>query len=510
MITKIRESKSALWILLPVLLSLIVSAFVGLPLFQDGSSYLLEMLIDHSAVRHGRLSALLFQYPTIFLVNTFHQWEIDPLVTLPIVRFAFNLNYALTPFISIFLSWLVVRKKREELLIWAALIVLCVNLVNFSGVSELLISVQLACPLLLALLQNPKSKRFWLLFIFLTPFFFFLHPLVITIYSVLAVVSAYMAYHQPDYRRAAMVSMILFLLAAVARGIYSFFTLNLYEVGFATSGEIDNYFVISRLENILFLCIAFEIACFVLLSNAIVHSKGRWAKASPWLISLQSYVFFLFAANYLFHGNLFPLIVIGCLGIPPAFLPFWQAHQRTSVEKLHLLYLACAFLAAAASSLLLAQYILVERMFTLKMGLDLFVVLAIMLIAAIDSMHEGISQEQMLRFRLVVALSAIFASVMIAKSVMWHISAQRLAQTLRQTSESCVETTSADFQWLSNSPYTIIDNWSLPSLALVMQDEQPRKALLAQDDCEVFYQSGMIQVDPWSLFSKEFLIPPLE
>src|SRR5687767_875997 len=171
------NAKEIIWVMLPVFLALLVSAIAGLQLFQDGSSYLLEILIDHSAVRHDRLSALLFQYPTILLIKAFHWLEINPLVTLPVVRLAFNLNYALTPFVALALSWLVVRKKREESLIWAALIILFVNLVNFSWVSELLISVQLACPLLLALLQNPESKSFRLLFLVLTPFLFFLHPL---------------------------------------------------------------------------------------------------------------------------------------------------------------------------------------------------------------------------------------------------------------------------------------------------------------------------------------------
>jgi hypothetical protein len=509
MITKVKETKSVLWILLPVLLSLIVSAFVGLQLFQDGSSYLLEMLIDHSAVRHGRLSVLLFQFPTIFLVKMFHRLELDPLFTLPVVRFAFNLNYALTSFVSILLSWLVVRKQREQLLLWAALIILFVNLVNFSGVSELLISVQLACPLLLALLQNPKGKTFWILFVFLTPFLFFLHPLVVTIYFVMAAASAYIAYRRPDDRRAATLSMFLFLCAAVTRGIYSFFTLSLYELSFAASGEIDEYFVTSRLENLLFVVTAMEIAALVLWSSSIVHSKWRVVKALPGFVSLQSYVLFLFASNFILRGNLFPLMIIGCLGIS-AFLPFWQSHQRMPVEKLRLLYLACTLLAVAASSLLLAQYVLAERQFTLKMGLDLLVALSIMAIAALDSVREVIPQERILRFRLVFALSIIFAGVMIAKSVMWQTSVARLGQTLRQTKDGCVETTSTDFQWLSKSPYTIINNWSLPSLALVIQDEGPRKALLAQNDCEIFYRSGMIQVDPWSLFSKEFLVPPLE
>ena len=100
MFAQIKESRIILWILLPVFLSLLLSAVVGLQLFQDGSSYLLEILINHSAVRHERLSILLFQYPTIFILRAFQRLEIDPLVTLPFVRLAFNLNYAIMPLVS--------------------------------------------------------------------------------------------------------------------------------------------------------------------------------------------------------------------------------------------------------------------------------------------------------------------------------------------------------------------------------------------------------------------------
>jgi hypothetical protein len=171
--TQIKESKLIIWVLLPVLLALIVSAIVGLQLFQDGSSYLLELLITHSAVRNGRVSILLFQSPTIFLLKAIQRLQIDTLVTLPIVRLVFNLNYAITPFFSLLLSWIVVRKKEERLFIWAVLIILFVNLVNFSWVSELLISLQLSCPMLLALLQNLKSKTFWILLFLIAPFIFF-------------------------------------------------------------------------------------------------------------------------------------------------------------------------------------------------------------------------------------------------------------------------------------------------------------------------------------------------
>ena len=499
------DAKRIVWVLLPVFLALVVSAFAGLQLFQDGSSYLLEMLIDQSAVRHGRLGALLFQSPTILLIKTFHRLEIDPLATLPVVRLAFNLNYALTPFIALALSWLVVRKRREELLIWAALIILFVNLVNFSSVSELLISVQLACPLLLALLQDPESKRFRLLFLVLTPFIFFLHPLVITIYLVLAAVSGYVAYRQPAYRRAARLSAILFLVAAAARAIYSFFTLSLYEVSFTASGEIGDYFVISRLENILFLATSVEIAFLVLL----VQSRWRFMRAMPWLVALQSHVLLYFAARLLLHSDTLPLVLVSCLGIP-VFIHFWQSQRRFPPENTRLLYLACAFLAASASCLLIAQYVLPERLFTLKMGSDLFVALLIMSLAAVDNGRDLMPSEYLWRSRFVLALAATFACVILAKAAMWQASVQRLEQTLLQADDSCLEMTSSEFPWLQKSPYTMIHNWSLPSLALVVQDEQPRKALLAQGDCEVFYKSGMIQVDPWSLFSSEFLVPPLD
>jgi hypothetical protein len=348
-----------------------------------------------------------------------------------------------------------------------------------------------------------------MLFVFLAPFLFFLHPLVTTIYFVLAAVSAYIAYQQPGERRAATVSMILFLLMAVTRGIYSFFTLSLYEVGFESAGQVQDYFLIRRFENLLFLCTAMEIAVLVLLSPSIANPRWQAMKMAPRFISLQSCALFLFAASFLLRGNLLLLVITGCLGVP-AFLALLQSQQRPPTEQMRVLYPACAFLAAASSSLLLAQYASAEREFTLKMGLDLFTALAIMAIATVDSIHIIRPYERNLRFKLVGALSIIFACVTITKSILWQTSVLRLEQTLQETKATCVEMTSVDFPWLSKSPYTIINNWALPSLALVLQDHRPRKALLAQNNCEVLSQTGTIQLDPWSLFSKEFLVPPLE
>ena len=503
------ESRSMLWVLVPVLFALLVAAVVGLPLFQDGSSYLLEMLITHSVIRNGRFTILLFQLPTIILIKTFLRLGIDTLTTLPIVRLAFNLNYALTPFISLFLSWLIVRKKREELLIWAALIILFVNLVNFSWVSELLISVQFACPLLLALLLGPRSKTFWILFVILVPFTFFLHPLVLTLYLVMAGASAYIGYWRPADRRAAGISTILFLLAAAARGIYSFFSLSSYEMTFAATGEVRNYFMISGVENLFFIGTAAELALLILLTKWLVNTESRIVKALFWLVSLQALFLFFLTGRLLLQGN--TSFVVSIAGIIPLFLVYLYYSRASSfMQNIRLLYISYFFLAMTASGLLLAQHALNETPFILKMGSDLFVVLFIMIMAVIDSVRKPMAREYTWRFRFLIALSVIYLGVLLAKSIMWQTSIQRLEQTLQQTQGTCTELTPANYQWLENTPYTILNNWAVSSLALIIQDQQPRKLLLAPNDCQLFYQTGEVQIDPWSRFSQKYIVPPLE
>lgn len=505
----ILQSSSLVWILTPVLLALLVAAFVGLPLFQDGSSYLLEMLIDHSVVRNGRISILLFQLPTIILIKAFLRLGIDTLTTLPIVRLVFNLNYALTPFIALLLSWLVVRKKRAELLIWAALIILFVNLVNFSWVSELLIAVQFACPLLLSLLQDPKSKTFWILFAVLVPFTFFLHPLVSVLYVVMATGSAYVGFRQSVHRRPTRLITTLFLLVAAFRAIYSFFTLSSYELSFATSGEATNYFVISRIENLLFIGIAVELAFSIFVSQFMVNTNNWIGKAMFWLVSLQALLLLFFTARLLFDNYRSAVLLVSGIGLL-VFIYFWNSRDSNPFEKMQRLYVSYIFLAVAASSLLLAQYTLKDRIFTLKMGSDLFAVLFIMMLAIIDSARAATKFDSLWRFRFVIALSILYCGALLTKSMIWQTSVYRLEQTLRQTSAACTEISPTRYQWLENPPYTIIDNWAVSSLALVIQDHQPRRLLLAQNDCQLFYQSGEVQIDPWSRFSKEYIVPPLD
>lgn len=350
---------------------------------------------------------------------------------------------------------------------------------------------------------------FWILFVILMPFTFFLHPLVITLYLVMAAASAYIGYRRPADQGSARLSAILFLFAAAIRTIYSFFTLSSYELSFAVAGQATNYFVISRVENILFIGTAVELAFLILLSQFFVNSSNWIVKATFWLVSLQALLVIFYTARLLFHNRLSAVFFTSSIAIF-LFIYFWYSRQSIPAEKMQLLYVSYISLAIAASSLLLAQYTLKERIFTLKMGSDLFAVLFIMLLAVLDSSRISISYDTIWRSRFVLALSVIYCGVILAKSVMWQASVQRLEQTLRQTSIACTELTSNHYQWLENPPYTIINNWAVASLALVIQDRQPRKLLLAQNDCQLFYQSGNVQIDPWSRLPEDAIVPPLE
>jgi hypothetical protein len=167
-------------------------------------------------------------------------------------------------------------------------------------------------------------------------------------------------------------------------------------------------------------------------------------------------------------------------------------------------------LAVIAVYLLLSQYLFDTNQFPLKTGLALFTSMLIMLMASLDSLREIPSFEQIQRFRLVTVLAILFSVAIVSKSWMWHSSTQKLDQALARSDSSCTEITVGNFTWLQENHYNIINNWALPTLALVVQDNHPRKLLLEQDSCRFFYESGMVQIDPWTNLPKTLLVPPVD
>jgi hypothetical protein len=507
--TDIKSSRLIFYIFVIILLSLIISAFVGLQLFQDGSSYLCELQGSHSAIRHHRLSVFLIQGPTILTYKLLTKLQADPNYNLQVSKLIFNVSYSLVPFISLVLSWLVIRRKNEGLLIWTALIILFINLVNFSWVSELLISLQFSCSLLLASILIPGTKSFWILMIILMPVIFLLHPLVFLIFVAIAIASAYVGYQNVKIRKAAWLSAIIFLGTAMLRGILNLYIMSPYETSFLKSSEMNNYLFVSSLENKLFLIISLAIGLICLLAKSILNLKKNAVIIFLFIISIQVAVFVLFVSNLNFLSAFDKFVIlIGGVGFITGYQYRYYLRHALS-DKLELFYMAGVILAAIAGCLLLSQYFSGSGKFPLKTGLTLFASMLIMLMAAVDSLREISHFESIQRFRLVTALSIIFSFVIISKSLIWQSSIQKLEQSLLMTGNSCIEVVAEDFPWLERNPYNIINNWSLPSLALIMQDSPPRKLLLEKNGCKVYYESGMVQIDPWTNLPEHLIVPPL-
>jgi hypothetical protein len=121
-----------------------------------------------------------------------------------------------------------------------------------------------------------------------------------------------------------------------------------------------------------------------------------------------------------------------------------------------------------------------------------------MVLAASDGIAPPSEAERTLRMRLFRVLALVFAAVVLGKSLMWKASLQRLSRTLSAGGQPCLERDSAALAWLRAAPYRIIDNWALPSLALVTRDARPDTLLLEPGDCRRFVESGVVQVDQWT------------
>ncbi len=428
------------WVLAPVAATLLVAAAVGLPLFQDGSSYVYEILLTGSAVRHHRAIVLFVQAPMKIARHALHALQADPYTTQAVVRTVFSFTYAAIPFVVLGVSWLVVRRRREDLFIWPALVILLVNLVNFSWVSELLIAMQLCWPLLLATLLMPDTIAQRLLAAAIVPTVWLLHPFAAPLLIAMAA-SAALAGRRT--RR----SVVVFLIAAISKAGVALASLTKYETEQLAPDDLRTYLFVTPWENAVVLAIALAIGVL-----CIVAKRG-------------------------------------------------DPERRASR--------ASAALAVLAGALLIAEYVGRRDVFLLKTGLSVFAAMVLMVLAAADATSTPSPTAPRERFRLTVVLAAVFAAVIVTKSILWHRATIALADTLASARAACIETDDDAVAWVHQRRFTILDNWSLPSLALVVQDAPPRTLLLEPGDCGKWADTGIVQLDPWTALEPEDVVPPL-
>jgi hypothetical protein len=426
--------------------ALLLSALVHLQLFQDGASYLFELMISGSAVRHERLGVYIIQAPSIIALKALSFIGADAYTRLATERLLFSLNYAAVPLVAILLSWLVVRGRQEGLFLWAALIILFVNLVNFSWVSELLIAMQLACPLMLGCFIHPQRAWARALAVALGALIFFLHPLSFLLLLAIGIGSFISGQGRADARRAAFIAGSLLLTAAALKALLSLWHATDYERSMTQPASMHEYLFITPIENILFLALALALGL-----NRLLFREGESRQGLS-------------------------------LGIE-------------------------AGLAAAGCVTLVSYYFIGHWNFPLKTGLALFAAMVLIVFASIDSRRVASPLERRHRLKLALALSFCFAAVIAAKSWVWHRPIEALERTLAAADAMCLERSRSDLDWLDDRPDNIIGNWSLPSLVLVMQMGSPAKYLLEAGDCAALRRSGEVRVDPWTTLSLKLVAP---
>jgi hypothetical protein len=479
-----------------VAIPLLIVAIVGLPLFQDGSSYLLELMTSHSAIRHHRYAVLLVQAPSIVALKLSALAGLDPRSALHVVRAVFNVSHAILPLVALAWSWLLVRERDPAMMIWAAAPILMLNVVNFSAVSEILLATQLAFPLLLAASLERPTRFANATILLLTSIILLLHALVAVLFMGLACGMALRARRLDAPVRRAWNLAALFAGAAVARLVLDAWLSTDYEKSMWGGALLVDYF-----------SAGFETACFLVIAMGSVLWFGFRRQALQRVVVVVSMgltaLTFGMALRNLNEVREFdeqPILLLALFGVTLIAMMVHAICRPAVTQPMSTADRAVFVLLWSAAGGIITRYALLES-FPLKTGATILIGAVLLALAAIDSMRDHPPAEERRRARFVLNAAAIFAVLVLSKAAVWAAANTKLAQTAASSATACVEIDDVSMDWVRRSPGSILNNWSLPTLYLVSARERPAGLLLEAGDCERFAQSGEIVVDPWTVLT---------
>jgi hypothetical protein len=387
-------------------------------------------------------------------------------------------------------------------MVWPVAVILLLNLVNFSWVSEILIALHLACPLMMASCQ---SRRRWIdnatVFI-LTPVIFMLHALVPMLFlGVAAGAMRRASLSRCDRERSLRLAM-LFMCAGAARLVYNVWTMTSYEQEMSGPAAIAEYFSFST-ENGAFLIV------ILLMALAMSSHQVRQSRA---LLPLSLSAAAASCAMTIHNLNLAVITADAAretwlamsLMIATALLAVLRLGRPSSVEPWArgvLAALWAAALAITSEMMVLAQY-------PLKSGSTVALGAILLFSMGSDKAEEAANGCSGARHSFIKSSAFIFALILCVKASIWHAAVERLNKWLMTRAEVCSERTEPSLRWVNRVPNTIINNWSLPSLSVVTPRPSKARIILESEDCAVLKRSGAVQIDPWTklpLISLPFL-----
>lgn len=427
----------------------VVSALVGLPLFQDGGSYFFIIATSGAPeLPNLRFAAVLPQLPAVWA----QPYLDDPVL----LRHLFSLSYVALPAFSLLACWLLVRRQAPALFLFPLLWFL-LNLVNFSGVSELLSSLYLSWPLVLAMLLWPARKWVWAYAVVAALVLATLHALAFLPAFALAMVAAALSWLLPLLRRAWAKLALLMLASGLLRMIWTVLGANAYERGRLERDSAINYLMSDTLGQHLLLALAVVVG--IALAVGMLLRRG----AQRWLLGAASLLAWL---------------------IPAAVV-------LLSVEVLHGEGIQLKFGLSFVAGLVL-------------MGLASLVVLIPRLPGWGGAAHWGGEVNGWPRIAAVVSVSMV--ALLLVKSAAWWTATRGLQNLLADTDASCIRM-SAEQPFALQWPWMrILDDWVTPMNALAFRPRltldasrgiEPVPLILRDDGCEIARATQKVYPTDW-------------
>ena len=334
------------------------------------------------------------------------------------------------PLLTLASCWLVVRLSAPIAFLWPALGIICLNVVNFSGVSEQIIAAQVGWILLLVALHRGDGAFWRLLLVFGAVVAVVFHklggpPLVLIAIALL------MTRRSGGAALAAGVMLTL----AVAAPIWFVFFPSAYEANLRDQQILFRYLFAARPAEWLWISTVLFFGMTVLAARRFPKSDAAWVWVLPGVGS-------------------------------------------------------CVVLAAG---MWLAGDFLVENA-GLKCGPSYLAQLVLMGLAIVDARSPQPSRAGTRAVGWALCLVVASSSaITVQKAWFWSRAVARPEVTLNESTEDCVEVTAPRFDWIREAPDSIVETWALPSTALHYQ-EPPLTLLLRVGDCAHFRETGEVRM----------------
>lgn len=420
-------------------LALVVFAFVpgallGLPLFGDGAYYFFKVALDGvPLVPNLRVGAVLPQLPALAA-----SWLIEDV---RLLRHIFSFAYGGLPAASLLLCWLVVRKRAPELVLLPLLFMIA-NQINFSAVSELLVSLYLAWPFVLLAALAPHRGPTWMYGAVLAPLLLVLHPLNFALAGLLSLVAVSRAGSGGPSRRIWARLALAFGVCALLRLVWTLIGANDYERSVTEPGSAARYLLPETLSQ------------GVLLT---------WVVVLALLVALR-------------------LVV--------------AERRRGGVDRL----MWPGFLLLPIVGILVAADILAGEGIKLKAALTFPIALLLMgLAVAIAGRSSAVADARGIRLlgRLVLVGALTVTLIATAKSAAWWTATRGLMNATASAEMSCLpfgpeEPYALQWPWMA-----IIDDWATPMNALVFRAPWAIPLLLPGEGCRRLEQTGQARLSTW-------------